>query len=129
MIGTSSKFMTLLCLRALRLTGLRGVCCAGWSEMSLDLVDGEPDAEELKSYSQKNALFVKYAQHGSLFPRCCVIVHHGGTGTTNASLTSGVPTVILPVCFDQFAHSDDINELGWRPKRLSERRDLSILLD
>ncbi|CAE7898667.1 ATG26, partial [Symbiodinium necroappetens] len=112
MIGTSSKFMTLLCLRALRLTGLRGVCCAGWSEMSLDLVDGEPDAEELKSYSQKHALFVKYAQHGSLFPRCCVIVHHGGTGTTNASLTSGVPTVILPVCFDQFAHSDDINELG-----------------
>ena len=112
MIGASSKFMTLLCLRALRLTGLRGIFCAGWSEMSLDLVDGEPDAEELKAYSQKNALFVKYANHGSLFPRCCVIVHHGGTGTTNASLTSGVPTVIAPVCFDQFAHSDDINKLG-----------------
>ena len=58
--------------------------------------------------SQKNALFVKYASH------CCVTVHHGGTGTTNASLTSGVPTVtvIAPVCFDQFVHSDDINKLG-----------------
>ncbi|CAE7459150.1 UGT80B1, partial [Symbiodinium natans] len=112
MICQSSKFMTLLSLRALRLTGLRGILCASWSDMSVDLVDGEPDAEDLKAYSQENVLFVKFAPHGALFPRCCAIVHHGGAGTTNASAKSGVPTVILPLSFDQFDHADRVNECG-----------------
>ena len=112
MIARDSKFMTLLCLRALQRTGLRGIFCAAWSDMSLDLVEGEPDAEALRAYCENRALFMKYAPHGVLFPRCCAIVHHGGAGTTNASVRSGVPTVILPICFDQPEHAERINRLG-----------------
>ncbi|MCP9272689.1 glycosyltransferase [Mycolicibacterium arenosum] len=39
--------------------------------------------------------------HASVFPRCRAIVHHGGAGTTAASVRAGVPTVILWVGADQ----------------------------
>ena len=42
-ICMTSKFMTLLCLRALRLTGERGILCRGWSAMCLDDLQGEVD--------------------------------------------------------------------------------------
>jgi len=112
MICKNSKFMTLLSLRALRLTGLRGIFCAAWSEMSLSLVEGEEDVKELKDFCKDHVLFVKYAPHGVLFPRCCAIVHHGGAGTTNASARSGIPTIILPLSFDQFDHADMVNKSG-----------------
>ncbi|CAE7521023.1 UGT80B1 [Symbiodinium natans] len=112
MICKNSKFMTLLSLRALKVAGLRGILCAAWSEMSLDLVDGEPDAEELRSFCKDNILFMKFAPHGLLFPRCCAIVHHGGAGTTNASARSGVPTIVLPLSFDQFEQADMVNQSG-----------------
>ena len=112
MICISSKFMTLLSLRALRLTGLRGIFCAAWSEMSLSLVEGEADAEELRDFCKDQVFFLKFAPHGALFPRCRVVVHHGGAGTTNASARSGIPTIVLPLSFDQFDQSDMINRRG-----------------
>ncbi|CAE7224160.1 UGT80A2 [Symbiodinium natans] len=117
-----NDFMTLLCLRALQRTGLRGIFCAAWSDMSLDLVEGEPDAQALRACCENRALFMKYAPHGVLFPRCCAIVHHGGAGTPNASLRPGVPTVILPICFDQPEHAERINcrGLGVGPKTMFE---------
>ena len=112
MICKNSKFMTLLSLRALRLTGLRGIFCAAWSEMSLSLVEGEADAEELRDFCKDHVLFLKFAPHGALFPRCRVVVHHGGAGTTNASARSGIPTIVLPLSFDQFDHADMVNRRG-----------------
>jgi UDP:flavonoid glycosyltransferase YjiC (YdhE family) len=35
------------------------------------------------------------------FPACCAVVHHGGAGTTAASLRAGVPTLILSTDLDQ----------------------------
>jgi len=52
------------------------------------------------------------APHGKLFPKCSVVVHHGGVGTFGASVRSGRPTVICPITFDQFPHSDLVNKLG-----------------
>ena len=44
----TSKFMTLLCLRALRLTGERGILCRGWSTMCLDDLQGEVDGFKMR---------------------------------------------------------------------------------
>ncbi|CAE7227719.1 ATG26, partial [Symbiodinium sp. KB8] len=41
------------------------------------------------------------APHEWLFPQCACCVHHGGIGTTQASLSAGVPTVVTPVFADQ----------------------------
>ena len=57
-------------------------------------------------------LFMKTAPHGTLFPRCSVIVHHGGSGTSNASVRSGTPTIICPIWFDQFDNSAAVNARG-----------------
>jgi len=108
----SSKHMTLLCLRALRLTDRRAVLCAGWAGLSLEDLSGEPDAEALRALCTQRVLLVETAPHGTLFPRCAAIVHHGGAGTLNASLRSGRPTVVAPIILDQFAHSELVNTRG-----------------
>jgi hypothetical protein len=40
--------------------------------------------------------------HTALLPHCCAVVHHGGAGTTAASLAAGCPQVVSPMQFDQF---------------------------
>ena len=40
------------------------------------------------------------------------VVHHGGAGTTNASLRSGSPTIVTPIFFDQFDHAYLVSKLG-----------------
>jgi sterol 3beta-glucosyltransferase len=78
-------------LRTVRATladlGVRGILAAGWSE--LDAV-------------RDDTLFVVgEVDYQSLLPRCAAAVHHGGTGTTHASLAADTPTLICSVAFDQ----------------------------
>jgi sterol 3beta-glucosyltransferase len=40
------------------------------------------------------------------------VVHHGGAGTTAASLRAGVPSVVTPYSNDQFAWGRRVFELG-----------------
>jgi sterol 3beta-glucosyltransferase len=71
----------------LRNLGVRGILAAGWSE--LDTV-------------RDDTLFVvNDVDHQSLLPRCAAAAHHGGVGTTHASLAAGTPTLICSVAFDQ----------------------------
>ena len=39
--------------------------------------------------------------YAAIFPACRAVVHHGGSGTTAASLRAGVPTLILWMMADQ----------------------------
>lgn len=50
--------------------------------------------------------------HEWLLPRCAAAVHHGGAGTTAASLRAGKPTVVTPVMVDQFFWAQRVNALG-----------------
>ena len=72
---------------ALKTVGARGVIAAGWS----DLV-AESDAD---------VFVVGNVDHAALLARCAAAVHHGGSGTTWASLRAGVPTVVASVFADQ----------------------------
>jgi UDP:flavonoid glycosyltransferase YjiC (YdhE family) len=56
--------------------------CVGWSDFS-----DVPYFDHVKVVGAVN-----YAR---VFPACCAVVHHGGSGTTAASLRAGVPTLIL----------------------------------
>jgi UDP:flavonoid glycosyltransferase YjiC (YdhE family) len=62
--------------------GERALVGAGGADLS-----GAPQFEHVKVVGTIN-----YAE---LFPACRAIVHHGGSGTTNAGLRSGRPTMIL----------------------------------
>ncbi|MFN2512563.1 MAG: glycosyltransferase [Pyrinomonadaceae bacterium] len=55
---------------------------------------------------------VDYAPFEPLLERGCVIVHHGGVGTTSQGLRSGVPTLIVPFAFDQSDNARQAARLG-----------------
>lgn len=55
---------------------------------------------------------VDYAPFEALLERGCVIVHHGGVGTTSQGLRSGIPTLIVPFAFDQSDNAKHAARLG-----------------
>lgn len=95
------KRMVLVAVRALKIAGCRGVISGGWAELRRDLLQGESDSADLLKYCDEKVLFIKEYPHEQLFPRCSVIVHHGGAGTRNTSQASGKPTIVTPLHFDQ----------------------------
>ncbi|KAI4299017.1 hypothetical protein L6164_032513 [Bauhinia variegata] len=54
-----------------------------------------------------------------LFPKCAVVIHHGGSGTTAAALRAGTPQVVCPFMLDQFYWSERMHWVGVSPEPLS----------
>lgn len=55
---------------------------------------------------------VDYAPFESVLERGCVMVHHGGVGTTSQGLRAGIPTLIVPFAFDQPDNAAHAEKLG-----------------
>ncbi len=64
---------------------------------------------EIKS---KNIFPIAYIPHDWLYKRVKVAIHHGGAGTTSASLHAGIPTITMPLAIDQFFWGERIQKLG-----------------
>ena len=62
--------------------------CSGWTDFS-----AVPHFDHVKVVGAVN--------YAATFPACRAVVHHGGAGTTAASLRAGVPTLILWTMPDQ----------------------------
>jgi sterol 3beta-glucosyltransferase len=60
----------------------------------------------------KNIFPIEYIPHDWLYQRVRVAIHHGGAGTTSASLHAGIPTITLPLAIDQFFWGERIQKLG-----------------
>ncbi len=65
------------------------------------IVQCPPSVRERASKSDR-VLFIERAPHAALFPKCSLIVHHGGAGTTQSALLAGRPSVVVPHAADQF---------------------------
>jgi sterol 3beta-glucosyltransferase len=50
--------------------------------------------------------------HDRLFPQCAAVVHHGGIGSTTASLRAGRPTMVCSVFGDQPWWGNRVQRLG-----------------
>ena len=112
--NASAGAMSALAVRALMEAGCCGVVLSGWGGLSYDSLATQPGAAELQAYCDKSVLFMESVDHVSLLPRCSVIVHHGGIGTTIAGLRSGRPNVVTPIFYDQFESADMINRWSGR---------------
>jgi UDP:flavonoid glycosyltransferase YjiC (YdhE family) len=68
--------------------GERALICSGWTDFS-----NVPHFDHVKVVGAVN--------YAATFPACRAVVHHGGAGTTAASLRAGIPTLILWTMPDQ----------------------------
>ena len=66
----------------------------------------------------------KEVPHEWLYSRSSAIVHHGGAGTTGAVVRSGVPSVVVPLGFDQPFWGSRLHAIGVSPAPI-RRRDLT----
>lgn len=68
--------------------------------------------QKLHTAHAAGVFVVEDVNHARLFPRCAVIVHHGGAGTTAQAARAGVPQVVIPHMFDQYYWARRVHALG-----------------
>ncbi|KAJ9144670.1 Sterol 3-beta-glucosyltransferase [Pleurostoma richardsiae] len=96
---------------------VRCVLSKGWSDR-LDPKNGGPGLPAAAPDSGHDPVFppeihvIKSAPHDWLFAQMDAAAHHGGSGTTGASLRAGIPTIIKPFFGDQFFFGNRVEDLG-----------------
>lgn len=71
-----------------------------------------PDEDPADFAAGPDIFVIDRAPHESLFPRCALIVHHGGAGTTQTALRAGRPALIVAHLGDQFFWGAHLAKLG-----------------
>lgn len=102
--------LTALLRQAAATAGVRVVLLSGWSEHTA------PDQHD------PDMIVLSAAPHDWLYPRVAAAVHHGGAGTTAASLRAGIPTVVVPFAVDQPFWGQRVHALGAGPQPLPHHR-------
>ena len=86
---------------------VRAILSKGWSDRL-----GNQDANVSEVPLPPEILQIKSAPHDWLFPQIDAAAHHGGAGTTGASLRAGLPTIVKPFFGDQFFFGSRLEDLG-----------------
>lgn len=94
------------------LAGRRVLLSPGWA--------GVPEA--LAATLPATVHSVGAVPHEALFPRCSLVIHHGGSGTTHSACRAGVPSMVMPFAADQFFWARRLQRRGVAPAPLSPRR-------
>jgi sterol 3beta-glucosyltransferase len=93
---------------ALKQTGNRGIILSGWSGV--------------KDGSRDDLLYLESAPHAWLLPRCKMIIHHGGAGTTAAALRGGIPNIVIPFMGDQQFWGNRVHAIGAGPRPIPVKK-------
>jgi sterol 3beta-glucosyltransferase len=94
--------LTELVVKALELSGQRGILLTGWGALSQERLPG-------------NVIAIDEVPHDWLLPQTEVVVHHGGAGTTGAGLRAGLPNIIVPFISDQPFWGEQVYKRGVGP--------------
>ncbi|KAJ6604204.1 glycosyltransferase family 1 protein [Mycena vulgaris] len=108
-VVSDPKTMTRCVIDAVLRSGVRAILSKGWSDR---LQVKTADASELEEPLPKEIYPISSIPHDWLFTRISAACHHGGAGTTGASLRAGIPTIIRPFFGDQFFWADRVEALG-----------------
>lgn len=66
----------------------------------------------------RHIFYTAAINHKIIFPRCALVVHHGGAGTSHSTLLAGAPSVVVAHAADQFFWASELQRLGAAPKML-----------
>lgn len=102
-----TKQLTQQIVDAVTKADVRCILSKGWSD-HFDKDKDQPATVELPP----SIFQIRAAPHDWLFKQIDAVVHHGGAGTTGASLRAGVPTIIKPFFGDQYFFGTRVEDLG-----------------
>jgi len=75
--------------------GMIPIITVGWNPI-------EPDKKaELKRALPGGTRLLTWAPYDHVLPRCKIMIHHGGMGTTHSAVVHGVPQIVVPHAADQ----------------------------
>jgi UDP:flavonoid glycosyltransferase YjiC (YdhE family) len=102
MVHRKAKRIDQVVSEALKRTNNRGIILSGWGGVA--------------HQSSNDLLYLESAPHDWLLPKCKMIIHHGGAGTTSAGLRAGIPNVVVPFTADQPFWGNRVHLMGAGPK-------------
>ncbi|KAI1002360.1 Sterol 3-beta-glucosyltransferase [Podosphaera aphanis] len=102
-----SAALTNTIIKSVEKADVRCILSRGWS----DRLD-KKDAERIEPRLPESIIQIQSAPHDWLFKQIDAAAHHGGAGTTGASLRAGIPTIIKPFFGDQYFFGSRVEDLG-----------------
>lgn len=106
-VVSNAKEMTKAICKAVEDADVYCVLNKGWSER-LD----DKSSKEVEVALPECVFSSGNVPHDWLFPQMDAAVHHGGSGTTGATLRAGLPTVVKPFFGDQFFYALRVEDIG-----------------
>jgi len=108
-VVSDPKGMTRTVIDAIVRSGVHAILSKGWSDR---LSKNTAEATEPEVPLPQEIYPISSVPHDWLFKQIDAACHHGGAGTTGASLRAGIPTIIRPFFGDQFFWADRVEALG-----------------
>jgi UDP:flavonoid glycosyltransferase YjiC (YdhE family) len=102
MVNRERKRIDWIISDALKQTNNRGIILSGWGGVT--------------NQSSGDMLYLEAAPHERLLPKCKMVIHHGGAGTTSAGLRAGIPNIVVPFTADQPFWGKRVQAIGAGPK-------------
>lgn len=134
MTQLSAEELASMVVPATRAAGVRTLVALGWSTRN-DTASSSSNARGRKyekgppeQLVSPDVFYLNSAPHPHLFPLLAATVHHGGAGTTAASLSAGKPTFVCPVGADQFFWGQRVHMLGCGPAPVALSKLTSAVL-
>ena len=106
-VVSNSAALTEAVVESVLRADVRCILSKGWSDR---LGTKDPSKPEVPLPPEIHQ--IKSAPHDWLFQQIDAAAHHGGAGTTGASLRWGLPTIIKPFFGDQFFFGTRVHDLG-----------------
>lgn len=99
--------LTRTVIESVQKADVRCILSKGWSDRL-----GDPASAKSEVPLPPEIIQIQSAPHDWLFSQIDAAAHHGGAGTTGASLRAGVPTIVKPFFGDQFFFGTRVEDLG-----------------
>jgi UDP:flavonoid glycosyltransferase YjiC (YdhE family) len=78
--------------------------------------------DKIEGFGSDDRVFMAtWAPYRQAFPRCAMVIHHGGAGTTQSCLFAGKPSIIVAHVADQFFWGQELERLGVAGKTLKRK--------
>ncbi|MBI5297085.1 MAG: glycosyltransferase family 1 protein [Chloroflexi bacterium] len=106
MVNRDAERISREALRAVASTNRRAIMLTGW---------GGYHPRQI----QEDVLYLDAVPHYWLLPRCSLLIHHGGAGTTAAGFRAGIPQIVIPHTADQPFWGKRVHTLGVGPAPIS----------